>query len=234
MKIKNRLSLYFTSISAIVLLIVQVVICIAFNSLVRSNFYGHLMDRANIVAKLYLEADEISSGSLASVKNDYLHNLHDEVVRVYDEKNNASFVKDKNQFWTASVINAVRRDKQLEFSEGQRQTAGIYYKDNQGNFVILVSAIDIGGGKRMEDLIKSMIVVLICAVAGLFLISRWFAEKTLQPIDKVIEQMRLVRAGDLSLRVDEGNGKDEISALAYNFNRLLAHLQNTFELQQTF
>jgi signal transduction histidine kinase len=234
MKIKNRLSLYFTAISAIVLLIVQVVICIAFNSLIRSNFYDHLMDRANVAAKLYLEADEMSTDSLNHVKEHYLHSLNNEVIRLYDEKNAASFIRDKNQYWASTIINQVRKNKQIAFNEGQRQTVGIYYNDNQGNFVILVSAIDTHGAKRMEDLIKSMAVLLICVTVGLFLISRWFAQKTLEPIDKVIAQMQLARAGDLSLRVDEGSGKDEISALAYNFNRLLAHLQNTFELQQTF
>ena len=46
--------------------------------------------------------------------------------------------------------------------------------------------------------------------------------------------MRLVRAGTLNMRVDEGNGKDEISALAHNFNQVIEHLENAFELQQTF
>jgi signal transduction histidine kinase len=222
MKIKNRLSLYFTAISAIVLLIVQVVICITFNSLVKSDFYGHLMDRANVAAQLYLEADEISADSLSHVRERYLQPLSHEVVRLYDDKNAASFIKDKNQVWASPVINAVRKHKQMQFTEGSRQTVGIYYNDNQGNFVILVSAIDFQGDKRLNDLIESMAILLLSVTAGLFVISRWFAQKALEPIDKV------------SLRVDEGDGKDEISALAHNFNQLLEHLENAFELQQTF
>ncbi len=234
MKIKNRLSLYFTAVSAIVLLIVQVVICLTFNSLIKTDFYDHLMDRANVAAQLYLEADEISADSLSHVRERYLQPLNSEVVRLYDDKNDASFIKDKNQFWTSPVINAVRKRKQLEFTEGKRQTVGIYYNDNQGNFVILVSAIDYPGGKRLTDLVETMAILLITVTVALFVISRWFAEKSLQPIDKVIDQMRRVRASNLSLRVDEGNGKDEISALAHNFNQLLEHLENAFELQQTF
>jgi signal transduction histidine kinase len=234
MKIKDRLSLYFTTISAIVLLCVQIVICITFNSLVKSDFYGHLMDRANVASQLYLEADEITPDSLSHVRERYLQPLPNEVVRFYNDRNGASFIKDRNQFWTDTVINSVRKHKQMEFAEGSRQTVGIYYNDNQGNFVILVSAIDSQGNKRVNDLIESMAILLLAVIAGLFVISRWFAQKALQPIDKVISQMQLVRAGNLSLRVDEGNGKDEISALAYNFNRLLEHLENAFELQQTF
>ena len=234
MKIKDRLSLYFTAISAIVLLGVQVVICLAFSSFVKADFYGHLMDRANVAAQLYLEADEISADSLSHVRERFIQPLPNEVVRLYNDRNGASFIKDRNQFWTDAVINSVRRQKQMEFTEGKRQTVGIYYNDNQGNFVILVSAIDFEGDKRVMDLIESMAILLLSVIVGLFLISRWFAQKALEPIDKVITQMRLVRAGNLSLRVDEGNGKDEISALAFNFNRLLEHLENAFELQQTF
>jgi signal transduction histidine kinase len=234
MKIKNRLSIYFTAISTVVLLIVEIAICITFNSLIKSEFYGRLMDRATVAAQVYLEADEISADSLSHVRERYLQRLPGEVVRFYDDKDAASFIKDKNQFWTSTVINQVRQKKSLQFVEGPRQTVGIYYYDNQGDFVILVSAIDQAGDKRLFDLIKSMAVLLVSVMAGLFIISQWFAKKTLEPIDQLITQMRRVSAGNLSLRVNEGNGKDEISALAYNFNRLLEHLENAFELQQTF
>jgi signal transduction histidine kinase len=234
MKIKNRLSLYFTAISAIVLLIVEVAICIAYNSLVKSDFYDHLMVRAYVAAQRYLEADEISVDSLSHVKARYLQALPNEVIRFYDKKNQSAFINEKNPFWGPAVIDQVRKHKQIEFTERGRQNAGIYYYDNQGNYVILVSAIDVEGNKRTTDLIKSMAVLLIGVTAGLFLMSRWFAQKALQPMDKVIDQMRKVSAGNLSLRVDEGKGRDEISALAHNFNQLLEHLENAFELQQTF
>jgi len=234
MKIKNRLSLYFSAISTIVLLIVEIVICLIFNSLIKTDFYSHLMDRATVAAQVYLEADEISADSLSHVRERYVKRLPNEVVRFYDDKNTASFIKDKDQYWTDAVINQVRKSKEVEFAEGNRQTVGIYYNDNQGNFVILVSAVDEQGTKRTKDLIKGMAVLLICSMAILFLISRWFAKKSLEPIAKLIKQMHNVSAGNLSLRVDEGNGRDEISELAANFNNLLRNLENAFELQQSF
>jgi len=234
MKIKNRLSLYFSAISTIVLLIVEIVICLIFNSLIKTDFYSHLMDRATVAAQVYLEADEISADSLSHVRERYVKRLANEVVRFYDDKNTASFIKDKDQYWTDAVINQVRKSKEVEFAEGNRQTVGIYYNDNQGNFVILVSAVDEQGTKRTKDLIKGMAVLLICSMAILFLISRWFAKKSLEPIAELIKQMHKVSAGNLSLRVDEGDGRDEISELAANFNNLLRNLENAFELQQSF
>jgi len=72
MKIKNRLALYFTLISAVIMLIALGIILITFNSFAKSDFYGRLTDRAKVAAQLYLEADEISPDSLSHVRERYL------------------------------------------------------------------------------------------------------------------------------------------------------------------
>src|ERR1700759_1569379 len=131
MKIRNRLALYFTLITAVILVIVLVTIYITFHSFVKSDFYSRLNDRAKIAAQLYLEADEISADSLSRVQERSLKELSGEVTRFYNDSHGASFIKDQQQYWDSSVINLVRKRKQLEFSEGDRQTVGIYYKDNQ-------------------------------------------------------------------------------------------------------
>jgi signal transduction histidine kinase len=234
MKIKDRLALYFTLISAAILVIAMTAIFLTFTSFAKTDFYNRLFDRAKVAAQLYLEADEISVDSLNHVRERYLKTIPGEVVRFYNDNNAPSFIRDKQQYWTADVINMVRKRKQAEFSEGKRQTVGIYYADNQGNFVILVSADDVHGRHRIEDLIEIMVAMLIAVSAALFFIGRWFAQKALEPIDDMVDQMQKVRASNLSVRINQGNGRDEISKLAQNFNRLLEHLENAFELQQTF
>ena len=234
MKIKNRLALYFTLISAVILLIVLSIILITFKSFAKADFYGRLVDRAKVTAQLYLEADEISPDSLSRVHERYLKQLPGEVTRIYNDNNTASFIRDRQQYWNTNVINMVRTQKEAEFTEGNRQTVGIYYNDNQGNFVILTSATDIQGHRRIDDLVEIMLFMFVCVITGLFFIGRWFAKKALMPIDDMIGQMQHVRASNLSQRITEGNGKDEISKLAQNFNKLLAHLENAFEVQQTY
>ncbi|HTK22321.1 MAG TPA: hypothetical protein VL442_22540, partial [Mucilaginibacter sp.] len=202
MKIRNRLALYFTIISAVILLIALSVIFITFNSFAKADFYSRLVDRAKVAAQLYLEADEISPDSLSRVRERYLKQLPGEVTRFYNDNNAASFIRDKQQYWRSSVIDMVRRRKEVEFSEGRRQTVGIYYNDNQGNFVILTSAADIQGHRRIDDLIEIMLVMFILVITGLFFIGRWFAKKSLEPLDDVVGQMQLVNARNLSFRVD--------------------------------
>ena len=186
MKIRNRLALYFTLISVVVLLIALCVIFITFNSFVKSDFYGRLMDRAKVAAQLYLEADEISPDSLNHVRERYLKQLPGEITRFYNDNNAPSFISDRQQYWNNDVINMVRKQKEVEFTEGNRQTIGIYYNDNQGNFVILTSAADIQGHRRIDDLVEIMLVMFVLVITGLFFTGRWFAKKALEPLHDMI------------------------------------------------
>jgi signal transduction histidine kinase len=233
MKIRDRLALNFSLISSAVLFGILSVIYLSSYSLLKSDFYDHLNDRAKVAGQLYLEADEISSDSLEHVRDRFLAKLPSEQLGIYDEKNK-SFISNQRLYWSKDVLEKVREKKHLEFSTGRRQTVGIYYIDNQGNFVILVSAISKQNYKRLHTLLQIMIVLFIVVNGMFFFVGRWFAKRSLMPIQGLIRQMQLIKVNNLHLRVEEGKGKDEITELARYFNRLLEHLQNAFELQQAF
>lgn len=234
MKIKNRLALYFTLISACILLLVMVVVYLVFVTSLRNDFYHRLKDRLQVTAKLYLEADELSKDSLEEVRSRYLVKLSDEVIRIYDFKNSAAFISDDQQYWSNKVINRVRYDGSIKYFEDKNQVVGIYYRDNQGDFVILGSARDTGSEIRLLQLQKIMLIVFIVSNLFLFLIGRWLSRRILSPIDGLVSQMRKIRADSLETRVIVNNQDDEIGILAKNFNSLLEHLDNAFELQRTF
>ena len=234
MKIKDRLALYFTLISTTVLLAVLFVVYFIFIKFLESDFYDRLNDRAFINANLYLEADEISADSLKRVKTEYLETLNGEIVRIYDSNNKPRFITDNQQFWTSDFINQVRKAKKIRIKEGVRQTVGIFYKDNQGDFVILASAIDNSTYNRIGKLKTSMVVTFIIITAGLLLSSRWIANRILKPLDVFIEEVKKIKSSNLDFRVQETKNKDEINLLAQNFNQLMDHLEQAFILQKTF
>ncbi|MFN0256589.1 sensor histidine kinase [Pedobacter ureilyticus] len=234
MKIKDRLALYFTLISTTVLLAVLFAVYFIFIKFLESDFYDRLNDRAFINANLYLEADEISADSLKRVKTEYLETLNGEIVRIYDSNNKPRFITDNQQFWTSDFINQVRKAKKIRIKEGLRQTVGIFYKDNQGDFVILASAIDNSTYNRIGKLRISMAVTFIIITAGLLLSSRWIANRILKPLDIFIGEVKKIKSSNLDFRVQETKNKDEINLLAQNFNQLMDHLEQAFILQKTF
>jgi signal transduction histidine kinase len=234
MKIKDRLALYFTLISTVTLLCVLSVTYFTFKKLMESEFFDRLTDRTMVTAKLYLEADEISGEALNKVRTQYLERLNGEVIRIYNNSNSAAFIGDDQQFWSSQTIDKVRELGKIRFKEGERQVVGIFYKDNQGDFVILASAIDQSTAVRIDKLLKVMIGVFIIIFLGLLLSGRWIAKRILAPLSVFIDQVKLIKANNLHFRVEEGTNKDEITLLAQNFNNLMEHLEHSFILQKTF
>jgi len=234
MKIKTRLSLYFTLISSGALLLVLVAVYIAVFSFFTADFYNRLTDRTNLASQLYLKADELAADSMLQIQQRYLEKLPDEVIRIYDDNNLSAFDMKHNVYWTKAIINQVRREGYLEYEDGNRKVVGKYYKDNQGNFVILASAVDVNSSRRMLMLGQIASVLFVIFGIGLFFAGQLFAQKALSPVDKIITEIRKIRSSNLHLRVGQVKSKDEIYELIDNFNHLLEHLQNAFELQQTF
>jgi signal transduction histidine kinase len=234
MKIRTRLSLYFTLISSGALLLVLVAVYIAVFSFFTADFYNRLTDRTNLASQLYLKADELAADSMMQIQQRYLEKLPDEVIRIYNDKNESAFEMKHNIYWSNDIVNQVRKEGYIEYEDGKRKVVGKFYKDNQGNFVILASAVDANSSRRMVVLAKITSVLFVVFVTILFFAGQLFAQKALSPVDKMISQIRNIRASNLHLRVDQVKSKDEIYELIDNFNRLLEHLQNAFELQQTF
>jgi len=234
MKIKDRIALYFTLISTSMLFAVLCVIYFTFMKFLEADFFERLTDRTMVTAKLYLEADEISRDALNDVRHQYLQKLNGEITRIYDYKNQATFIGDSAQYWTKSTIEQVRKRKHLKYSDGQKQVVGIYYKDNQGDFVILASATDQGSHNRLTKLLRIMIFVFVIISFIVLLLSRWIAEKMLQPLKKFMLEVKQIGSQNMEFRVEENDTKDEINLIAKSFNHLMNELEQAFVLQKTF
>jgi len=234
MKIKDRLALHFTLISTGLLLVVLCSVYFIFLKFLQADFYARLTDRTMVTAKLYLEADEISRDALNKVRSQYLNKLSDEVIRIYDSNNKATFIGDRAQYWTNDTIDKVRSAGKLQFKDGDRQVVGIFYKDNQGDFVIIAAATDLSSISRLGKLAKIMLAAFILIALLLLLTGRWIADKILLPLRHFMDDVKKVGSANLEFRVKESETKDEVNQLAQSFNRLMEELEQAFILQKTF
>ncbi len=212
----------------------MVFIYLLFSNLTRNNFYRSLHERTIVAAQLYLEADEISASSLQKIKEKFVVTLPQEIIRVYDSTDQQSFARDKEGNWGKNIIDQVRQKKYMTYRENDRQVVGIYYEDNQGNFVILASAVDVEGQKQRKNLLEIMAALFGIQILIQFAAGRWFAQRALLPVQLVNAQVQKISATDLHLRVDTNNEKDELGLLAANFNNLLDRLEKSFDLQKMF
>jgi signal transduction histidine kinase len=234
MSIRDRLTLYFTVISSGLMLLVVATVYLLFQRSNTEDFYRELQERARIAAEVYLEADEISAEALQKIHDQFIASLPGETIRIYDSNNQPVFIPAPGNNWPSNTINQVRSNKSLRYIEGRRQVAGIRYDDNQGSFVVLVSAEDTAGHARLQQLFRILAGIFLGQLVIQFFLGKWFAGKTLRPVQRVNEQVNNITANDLHLRVHAEDKKDEFNTLAANFNLLLDRLEHAFDVQKMF
>jgi len=235
MKIRERLSFQFTILSALLLLAVLIVIYLLSAAYRRNDFSELLIDRAITNAQLFLAQDNLSVEKFREVQKKYPQTLPEENVHIYNDNNEPVFINNKIGEWPVSIIEAVKKKKTFYLNEKGKQTVGIYYADNSGNFTVLVSAVDKYGSLEMQQLFWVMFIAFFISVFILFFTGRVFSMIALSPIIKVISDVKFIRSSSLHKRLDTNSkAKDEINELSSTFNNLLEHLEQSFEAQSSF
>ncbi|PUZ26965.1 Signal transduction histidine kinase [Chitinophaga costaii] len=234
MKIRHRLSLQFALICGVLLLAIFSLIYFLSSHYIATSFYGQLQDRALITAQVYLEKDELAKRKFQEIQKKYLNSIPDEVSNIYDDANKAVFIDNTYYNWKLSLLSAVRKDRLLYFRVNDQPAVGIYYTDNQGNYVVIVTAPDVAGRRQLHTLLAILISTFALSLLLIFFAGQWFAFRALQPIANINRQVQRIRATNLHHRVRRARNKDEVDELAANFNELLAHLEAAFNTQRSF
>ncbi len=234
MTIKDRLSLQFTLISTLLLLVVLSGIYILTAQYQKSAFHDRLLDRATTTAELFLAEDNLTKEKFNEVQKKYPQSLPDEIVHIYNDNDVPVFINANANQWPKQVIDKVRQNKSVYYIEGNKQTVGIYYVDNSGNFTVMLSAIDAYGLQQMQQLFWLMVVAFFISFFIMLFTGRLFSKIALLPIIKVINEVKFIRATSLHKRLQIKSSKDEINELAITFNNLLEHLEQSFESQSSF
>jgi len=234
MKIRDRLSLQFSLIFAVLLFLVLASIYVTTEKNRKIDFENRLYDRTLTVAELFLAEDNLSKEKFKDVQKKYPLYLPDEKLGIYNDKYQPVFIKQDSIQWPVSTINQVIAKRKITFSEGNMQSLGLYYNDNSGNFVVLISALDNSGLKRMHDLFIDMLFTFFISVIIMFFLGRLFARNALTPILKVINEVKFIRSTSLNKRLQYNKSRDEIHELIATFNNLLEHLEQSFEAQKSF
>ena len=235
MKVKNKLSLQFTFLFAALLFFVLIGIYMLVDHNRKISFYDKLEDRALIMGEFYFREDNMTRENFKKVIQKFPQSLSNEIVTIYNDSYQPVFIKENTLHWNKDVIQDVITHKQVRFTKGRQQVAGIYFIDNSGNFIVIVSATDDTGRENMKTLSLIMLFSFLFSLIITFILGRIFATIALNPINKIIDKVKIIRATSLNKRLPIGKiSHDEINQLSLTINNLLEHLEQSFQSQQSF
>ena len=236
LNIRTRLAISFTLIVSSIIIIFSAGVYY-FSAIYReAEFYSRLREKALTTAQLLIKVDEVSLNLLKIIDRNTVNAMFNQQVVVYAHNDTliySSTNRSKFEF-TQELINQVRFEKEVRFHLGNHEAVGLIYENNGDEYVIFASALDKYGNSKLNNLQWVLVLGFIISIALTIFASLIYAGRVLKPMSDVVKQVDKITISNMDLRVDEGNGNDEISALAITFNKMLHRLESAFYMQRSF
>ena len=236
MQIRKKLTLQFIIIVALILALSLLAIYFFSADYRRDDFYNRLLNKGTNSAKLLIEVEEIDAGLLRRIDQDNPMSLPKEIIAIYNYKNELLYGSDNDELLHIhqELLDCIRLEQEIRYRQGNHEILGFLYADKFDRFVVIIGAVDIYGLKKLHNLQTVIFLVFAISILVVFVSGSIYAAKALKPISRVVEQVNNITITSLNLKVDEGNGKDEIALLAATFNKMLSRLEAAFKIQKNF
>ncbi len=234
MKLRNKIALTFSLLSSGLLFVICTFFYLLHARNTRNDFLQRLKERAEIAARASLEKDELSQRIYDEIINKHFKTLPQEreyFVRIDKDVPRPNLPAEITDAFLAEVA----KNESSEFYSGGKAAVGIHYDDNQGTFLVIVTAMDEEGVEALQDLRFVFLVISLLYIIAIIFISFWFARETLGPIARIIEKMENINASNLHLRLEiKRKSQDELSRMIHTFNSMLDRLETSIEAPNQF
>ena len=228
------------------------------NLYTKNDFYQRLKERATIAAQASLEKDEMSLNIYDDIRKRHLQTLPQEKEHIIsmsqmEELSRADSLKEQpnvvmfqklikelsngdenlNQF-PSSFLEGIISEEYVQAKMHDTYYVGIPYSDNQGDFIVVISAVDKYGQSKLSNLLHILIAIFLAGLGVIYVVGSYYARQILKPISKITIRANQISAMNLHLRLETGHKKDELTELAMTLNNMLDRLETSFDIQRSF
>ncbi len=233
MKVQTRLSIYSSLIFGVIFIIISVLIYTFYYKSAEKSIYQNLENTANIAAWFYLEEDELEKEDFDRIKKQFKEQMLNPFYQLYNEENEIKYGEYSDSI-PANLLNEVREKGKLSFATNDFLCYGIFYEDNQGDFVVVTKEKKSVLNEQMATLFWILLIALLLGMVAIVGLSRWIAFLAYKPFTHVINQVKSISADNLDVKIESSGTKDELQDLIDTFNDLLRRISETFIIQKNF
>lgn len=233
MKVQTRLSLFCSVVFGVIFAVLSLLIYVLYYNNVEKSIYHGLQKTVHITALFYLEEDELSSKDFAKIRKQFEEVVSDSFYQIYNEDNAVNYGA-KPADISPNILDRIRKEKQLSFSTDEFLCSGIFYEDNQGDFVVVTKKKKEELNEQANQLLWILLAAFIIGLLAIIGLSRWVSHVAYRPFRMVINQVNSISTKNLDVQIESPQTKDELQDLTDTFNVLLGKLSETFVIQKNF
>ena len=235
MKLKHRLTLYSIVIFSVVILIVSAIIYFSYYTQMEKKEIQSLQSKSLLAAIYYLEKDELPTLEHENVKNQLQKTISRKNIVIYNDSNQKfEGNMSENLVIPTDFIENVRKNNNDFFVTRDFFYNGIYYHDNQGNFVVIARESKNGFNDQLQSLLHILIIVSIIGLVFIYFFSNYLGYIAYQPIVRVVEQLKERDVKNLNKPLVLKSSYAEIEDLVKTYNLLTERISQTFLVQKNF
>ncbi len=235
MKLKHRLSLYSVTIFSVVMLALAALIYFAYYRQMEKKEHQSLENKSLLAAVYYLERDEISSVEHSNVQSQLNKTISRRNIIVFDSLDRR-YEGDMESAKTIpkSFLQQVRQSSNAFLSTDTFLYNGIFYKDNQGDFVVITRTAMDEFKAQMDALLHILFAVFIVGIIFIFLFSQYLSYIAYQPILRIVDQIKERDTKNFNEPLSLTNTYAEVEDLVETYNHFVTRVAETFNVQKNF
>lgn len=237
MKIKSKLTLRYTGVTAIVFSIALIIIYILLSHTREKEFYNYLTHEAITKANLFL-SEKVDAKTMQSIYHNNRLFINEVEVAVYStdfeliyhDAVDIDIIKETKDL----LKDVVETDKIHNFYIGNYQGVAMEYNYNNDNYIITAAAYDGYGYTKLNKIITLLITLWLLGLIILAIVGYFLAKGSLSPVSKIVDEVDIITESRLSNRLPVKEEQDELDELSDTFNRMLNRLEESFNNQKMF
>lgn len=235
MRIRNKILIYFSLTSIVLVGISFVLIYSLFAQFRVDQFQQRIIDQTKSTLQFLAEAKEFNQEMVKSMDDYVINKFFKEKILIFDEHKKMiySSIDDTKIRFPKKIISQLSdRNPFVKTTDGEYDVVGIYFPFNGKNYYGLAKAYDQAGIKKMLYLRYVLIVFFIFIVSTILISSYWLSKQISNPLNKMAKAMLKISFEDANSYLEVPNSKDEIDVLARQFNALMQRLNDSYAFQK--
>lgn len=235
MNLKYRLAFYSALVFTLLIFIASTIIYITFNKGMEREKIESLENKSLLAAIYYLEHDEQTTHEKNFISNKLRKSISKKNIGLYNSDNQL----DKGEMTevieiTPNYLEKVRKNKKYSFITNKYFYSGLFYSDNEGDFVVVTRELKDDFNSNLQTLLEILVLVSIIGMILIFFSSLFLSQLAFKPLTKIIEQIKNRNNHNLTQPIKTNDAYTEIVDLVNTYNSFLNRLDQTFQVQKNF